>query len=176
MIETDKIKRCKPIKQINMKIKRPIIVAMCFLSINFAKAQTSSLVDCGLTYYYDAAGNRILRMVVPCSESSKSLLDSTLAASKQQGLKDSATLAAFQIVMIAPNPTAGPFNVTCNQVLNNANVTIVDMNGQVVSQSTVSGSTIPMDISRLAPGAYTVIVNSNGSQPTAKTLIKMSGH
>ena len=167
-----------------MKIKSLLIFGICLLCIDFAKAQQSP-INCGIQYFYDAAGNRILRMEVNCQTttngggtgSTKELHDSTLSNLPDSNLQsDNNVLATIQIVMMAPNPTGGPFNITCNQILTNAVVTIVDMSGQIASQSTVNGMTIPMDISNLNPGAYTVIVTSNGSIPTAKTLIKITGH
>jgi len=154
-------------------------MAVCFLSIQLVKAQSTSLINCGIQYFYDAAGNRILRMAIPCeppgntgNNGTKSL---SIGSDTTAGVKDSSVLATFQIVMINPNPTAGPFNITCNQVLNNAVVSITDLNGQVVSQSIANGTSIQMDISNLTPGVYTVVVTSNGT-PTTKTLVKMSAH
>jgi hypothetical protein len=173
-----------------MKPKTTLMTALCLLSIHFTKAQTPGgpitpsggtggppIIDCGMLYYYDNAGNRILRMYVPCRVVKEDKTqDSTQTANNAKGLfTDSSTLATFQIVMINPNPTAGPFNITCNQVLNNAGVTVVDLNGQVVSQSVANGTNIQMDISQLTPGVYTVTVTSNGT-PTSKTLVKMSAH
>ena len=154
-----------------MKIKTLIVFVVCFLSIHFVGAQ--SLIDCGISYYYDAAGNRILRLVPRCApEHGKS---DTTQRNTTATLTDSSTLATFQIVMINPNPTAGPFNITCNQNLTNAGVTVLDINGQILSQTIANGTFIQMDISRLVPGTYTVVVTSNGT-PTSKQLIKMGGY
>jgi hypothetical protein len=151
-----------------------LITLTSFTSLHSAKAQTISLVDCGLTYFYDGVGNRVLRMIVPCGQPSGKIADtSQTAANTKEMHTDSNTLAIFQIVMIAPNPTAGPLNITCNQNMNNANVIVMDMNGKIVSQTTANGSSIQMDISHLVPGAYNVVVTSNGT-PTAKTILKTS--
>jgi hypothetical protein len=162
-----------------MKIKILLLSTVCFLNIHFAQAQTQPLINCGLQYSYDAAGNRILRATIPCAQNGSNTGGSHNSMKTNRDTSavttDSTVLATFQIVMIAPNPTAGPFTIACNQDLNNASVTIVDMNGQTVSQFTANGRSIPMDISKLSSGSYTVTVRSNGV-PTSATLIKMSGH
>jgi hypothetical protein len=148
-----------------------MLLMFTVIGCTFCKAQ-SNLVpnpfDCGLTYFYDAAGNRILRMVVPCGSHSHHP-DSTDVSQSSASVSD--TVGIFQIVLLSPNPTQGPFHITCNQDLNNANVTVTDLMGKTVSQTTVSGRDVPMDISHLAPGTYQVIVLSNGAV-TAKNIVK----
>jgi hypothetical protein len=123
-----------------------------------------------MTYFYDATGNRILRMVVTCDNDHNRRADTTQTAENTKNqLKDSSTIGSFEIVLLAPNPTVGPFHVTCNQDLVNATVTVIDLTGNVVSQTTVNGRDVPMDISHLAPGTYQVIV-ANGSKTTDKDL------
>ena len=112
---------------INKQLRIFISIAICFFCSHFAKAQSTPLFDCGLTYFYDAGGNRILRMVVPCGDPSGKTSDSTLTSSNDKKQHtDSTTLASFQIVMIAPNPTAGRIDISCNQNLNNASVTVLE--------------------------------------------------
>ncbi len=140
-----------------------LLIVLCF---NVSTAQTP-LLDCGLTYFYDPAGNRILRMIVPCEPPSGKTSNPT-AKSPESG---DSTLATFQIVLIAPNPTAGTFKVMCNQDLDNANVSVLDMNGKVMSQTIVNGREVPLDISHLSPGSYIVVVTSKGAV-TSKTVVK----
>ncbi|MBS1595571.1 MAG: T9SS type A sorting domain-containing protein [Bacteroidetes bacterium] len=88
------------------------------------------------------------------------------------GLKDD-TLSDFQIILMAPNPTGGPFKVTCNQELVNAVVSITDLQGRTVSLATVSGSEVPLDISHLAAGTYEVVVTTSYGR-TGKSIVKAS--
>ncbi len=138
-------------------------------------AQSIPLIDCGLTYFYDASGNRIIRMVVPCGGGGTGRLrDTTQTANSDEitGLKED-TLGDFQIVLMAPNPTGGPFKVTCNQDLVDADVSISDLQGRVVSQTTVSGREVPLDISHLAAGSYSVVVTTQYGR-TGKSIVKAS--
>ena len=153
-----------------MKKIRSLLIIAFLTSGAFCKGQ--SLVDCGLTYFYDAAGNRILRMVVQCGAGTGRHTDTSATVAITTDIhSDTTTLGKFEIVLMAPNPTGGPFHITCNQDLDNANVTIIDLTGQVVSQTTVSGREVPMDISHLAPGTYQVIVTTSNSA-TAKSIVK----
>ena len=147
------------------------VILIMFLA-GWASCNAQSLVDCGLTYFYDAAGNRILRMVVQCGSGTGRHTDTATAIATTRDIhSDTTTLGKFEIVLMAPNPTGGPFHITCNQDLDNSNVTIIDLTGQVVSQTTVSGREVPMDISHLAPGTYQVIVTTS-SNTTAKSIVK----
>jgi hypothetical protein len=147
-----------------------ILLTVCFLSIHIVNAQEAPPIGgCILTYSYDAAGNRVQRMN-DCrgtgNESGKSApkgVDSTGSTSS--------SVDSFQIITIAPNPTGGPITITCNQNMTNASVSILDMNGQVVSQAKANGWSFPMDISSLPPASYIVVVTSNGNR-TARTIIK----
>jgi hypothetical protein len=91
-----------------MKTKILIIFLICFLSTQFVKAQ--SLIDCGITYYYDAGGNRILRMYVPCRVVKEDKTqDSTQTANNAKGLfTDSSTLASHSC-------SAMPSNIVCSR-------------------------------------------------------------
>ena len=136
-------------------------------------AQSIPAFDCGLTYFYDATGKRVVRMIVPCDGGGTGRLrDTTQTAQVTTGMKDD-TVGGFQIVLISPNPTGGPFKVTCNQELVNADVAIIDLQGRTVSETTVSGKEVPLDISHLAAGTYQVVVTTDYGG-TGKSIVKNS--
>jgi hypothetical protein len=138
-----------------MKQYSIILVLLSFcLSTQFATAQT----NCGLRYDYDAAGNRIIRYVPICGidggggHSGKRDLSQTDSSATNQNL----TEALF------PNPSAGLVNIVFNNTVTDAQLTITDNLGRQVLSTTISGSTIPLDITRLPQGMYYVTINTNG--------------
>lgn len=136
-------------------------------------AQSIPLLDCGLTYFYDASGNRVVRMIVPCQGGGTGRMRDTTETAKVSTGLSSDTVGDFQIVLISPNPTGGPFRVTCNENLANADVTIIDIQGRVVSETNVSGKEVSFDISHLAVGTYQVIVTTDHGR-TGKNIVKNS--
>lgn len=152
-------------------VRLPVIVIL-LACLNSCLGQSTPLLDCGLTYFYDASGNRVVRMIVPCDGGGTGRLRDTTQTTQTTGVS-SDTLGAFQIVLIAPNPTGGPFKVTCNQDLINADVAIIDLQGRIVSQITVSGREVPLDISHLAAGTYEVVVTTDYGR-TGKSIVKNS--
>jgi hypothetical protein len=156
-------------------MKNCMVLVLLLLGMLSIKAQGGGVVplfsDCGLTYFYDANGNRILRTIVPCVGGGSNKPQTASGQTSGISQSDTSVLASLEIVVIAPNPTKGPFNLSCNQDLDNANVTILDMNGKVMSQTTVSGRNVPLDISNLSPGSYEVIVTTK-SNTTVKGLVK----
>jgi hypothetical protein len=59
-----------------------------------------------------------------------------------------------------PNPTAGPLNVVFNNAVEGAQLSITDNQGRQVLAQTISGTTIPIDISRLPQGNYIVTIKT----------------
>ena len=141
-------------------MKHLIALILCIIYIiNVSYAQTSY---CGLTYYYDASGNRIQRIVTsdctpystgPGGGDGSRMLMIVNDSSNSQSLTEA----------LYPNPTTGPVRVVFNTPVSEAQITVTDNLGRELYSTTASGSSIPLDISRFAEGLYFVVVRMQGN-------------
>jgi hypothetical protein len=136
-----------------------IIACFCFQNAN---AQTSSTY-CGLSYSYDDAGNRIQRIVTAdCSDHHEMMVVTDTTT------KDSVSALTETLY---PNPTSGLFYMVFNNAINDAQLVISDNLGRQLMSTTISGNTIPMDISTYADGLYFITVRIGG-ESYKKAVVK----
>ncbi len=75
-------------------------------------------------------------------------------------------------IRIYPNPVRNMLNIYIGEDINNAQLRIVNVNGQVVKQSSVSGSGhIDIGVNELSKGVYSVEIN-NGVDAARGTFVK----
>lgn len=133
-------------------MKTTLFIISLFISVSSSFSQTiNAFDDCGLTYIYDAAGNRTARLWIPCNTGSHKT-DETEQTSVNPSKQD--TLLTEIQLNVYPNPTGGKFVLDFNQYLENINFVIVNASGQTIRQQKTSSKQIPVDISALAAGTY----------------------
>ena len=132
------------------------LTTLLFAAIFLAKHATAQTIYCGLTYSYDAAGNRIQRIVTAdCDPGHRMMVvtDTTTIDSIKEGLKE----------ILFPNPTTGQVSVVFNTPVAEAQITVTDNLGRQLYSTTASGTSIPLDISRFAEGLYFILVRAQGN-------------
>ena len=136
-------------------MKTFILLIIIILSAKLIHAQTG-LGDCpGIFYHYDNAGNRIERLPNTCyggggTDGKKSA--ATENADSTQNLSES----------IYPNPTSGNLNVVFNNAINTGQLIITDDLGRQLYKATISGTSVPLNISSFAQGVYYVTIKTGG--------------
>jgi hypothetical protein len=129
-----------------------------FLSIIFFVQKAGAQTYCGLTYYYDAGGNRVQRIVTAdCTGGEGRMMvvtDTTTNDTTGQKLTEA----------LYPNPTNGLFAVVFNNPVSEAQLSIMDNLGRQLYGTTISGTTIPIDITRFSDGIYMVVVRTGGNK------------
>lgn len=135
-----------------------------FFEVTFSPLCCSGTI-CGIVYFYDAAGNRTYRTDTciywsgdPTSRHSAGApVDSvTNSHHSVSSLASSAVTAS-----IYPNPTSNTATITASQPLSDATVTVMYINGAVLSQKKMSGKSSTIDLSQFAPGTYMVMVRNS---------------
>jgi hypothetical protein len=156
-------------------MKAKVILIICImLSVNLAFSQGISVnpSDCGLTYGYDAAGNRIIRFIVSCTGLESHKTDETSdTTSQQSGHSAKDTLFSEIEVNLYPNPTSGKFTLDFNQPLNFVQVVVINNNGQIMLTVKTAGQQIPIDISSFSAGVYYVKLYTTKKE-FAKIVVK----
>jgi hypothetical protein len=79
------------------------------------------------------------------------------------------TLANFKIV---PNPNNGTFNVILSEEVNNATISIQDLNGKTVQTSNFSGLEFQANLSGVTTGVYFVKIQTENSIAVDRVIIK----
>ena len=94
----------------------------------------------------------------------------------KEAAKTISIIKDYNKVNIYPNPSAGKFLIEFNfDATDNANIEIVDILGNTVyaSKYIVGAIKLPIDISNLAKGVYTVKVKyDNGKEDNRKVTIQ----
>jgi len=138
-------------------------IIVCFFVFFLFAQKANGQTYCGLTYYYDAGGNRIQRIVTSdCSGGDDRMLmvtDSTTTNTNQQ-----LTEALY------PNPTGGTVSVVFNNPVSEAQVAIIDYLGRQLYIATVSGTNIPLDLSHYNDGVYMIVVRTGGNSYESKVV------
>lgn len=67
-------------------------------------------------------------------------------------------------LMLWPNPSNGSLNVALEGWSGNADLHVVDASGRVVQSERVAAAAHVLDVQRLSPGAYSVVVLRNGER------------
>ena len=127
------------------------------------------------TYTYDAAGNRIARVVVlPPSKSTLQNNGSTNQQTEEEiaeekTLKDK--LGSFDL-LVYPNPTKGLVivKISGKETIESATYNVYDTGGKQVASGTVASSMLLIDLSQQIAGTYNLIVNINCKQQSWKII------
>jgi hypothetical protein len=137
-------------------------ITLTLLCVLFFAAKAEAQTYCGLTYYYDAVGNRIQRIAVSdCGEGRMLVIaDTATKDSTSQRLTEG----------LYPNPTSGAVSVVFNNPVSEAQVSIMDNLGRQLYTATVSGTNIPLDISQYNDGIYLIVVRTGGNSYKSKVV------
>lgn len=84
------------------------------------------------------------------------------------GLSD---LAQYQVGLV-PNPSNGAFAVQFNTEVVNANIQVTDMNGKVLFQQIMNGTSLEVSNLRLSTGAYLVHVTLENQKEILRLIIQ----
>lgn len=75
-------------------------------------------------------------------------------------------------LVIYPNPTSGMLTIKTSQINTNAQLTVVDLRGQIVYNDFVGNTTETIDLSGLQTGVYFVQINTGEQIVTKKVTIR----
>ena len=149
-----------------MKTKITILIAILTISFT-AFAQNFS-------YTYDAAGNRIARVVYLQTKTTLQNNGSTNQQTEEEiaeekTLKDK--LGSFDL-LVYPNPTKGLIivKISDEETIESATYNVYDTGGKQVANGTVASSMLLVNLSRQIAGTYNLIVNINGKQQSWKII------
>jgi hypothetical protein len=145
----------------------------CCSLVSYSQTYSNGVIvgpagDCGLTYFYNASGDRFLRVNVICT----SLPGSGGGGGSSGKKEEDSTYAQADIFLISPNPTSGPFVLTSSTELSNAHLIITDDNSKTMLSQTLNGKVFPIDISGFVPGQYHLLITTS-QKTSSKTVIKM---
>ena len=149
-------------------MKTKITTLIAILTISF----TTFAQD--FTFSYDAAGNRIERVIYL---SAKSTLQNSSGMNQQteeenaeqKTMKDQ--LSGFDLLLY-PNPTKGEVlvKITGEESIELVSYNVYDTNGKVVATGTTASSTLLINLSRQKAGIYSLRININGKQQNWKII------
>ena len=74
-------------------------------------------------------------------------------------------------LVIYPNPTSGMLTIKTRQINTSAQLTVVDLRGQIVYNDFVGNTTETIDLSGLQTGVYFVQINTGEQIVTKKVTI-----
>ncbi len=165
-------------------MKQKILLLLVIINITAsATAQNSTVLngELGFAFSYDAAGNRLRRVIVENNaptppdallkvkgDSSKQVQPEITAAKNPE--IDIANVVFEPIDALYPNPTTGIFYMEFLYEVKNATITITDINGKIVQQKQVSGFKVSCDLSNLANGTYLITIVDKGYKSTKKLI------
>jgi len=75
-------------------------------------------------------------------------------------------------INVYPNPSESILNISITQTLNNAVLSVTDMNGREVSNQNVSGNQFTLDVNTLKAGNYIMALKQNNTILGRKTFVK----
>ncbi len=157
-----------------MKTKFFILIGMLLIG-GSSYAQTSAILDCGWSYYYDNAGNRTARLFRNCNRPPQAgktdETDSTTTMVADSTKID--VLEEIDIVTLYPNPTRDAFKIEFNNALDNADITVTNNEGRLVYREKASGTFLTIDLSGQAASTYHVVVRRNADKVYRKTVVKI---
>ena len=129
---------------------------------------TISTTFCSTHYTYDLAGNRIERHdTCVCTDCVVVICCATGRGADSTGASDSVTTNVNPIdgsseitASLYPNPTHGIVEITTSQPVTNATVSLLDINGALIQQRNMTGTTISLDLESYASGTYMITVHN----------------
>jgi hypothetical protein len=116
---------------------------------------------------YNGQSVRIVMRHHGCTDQDLLYFDDLLLSQESLGTE---TFAASRFV-VSPNPTSGIFNINSKDHLDIKTVSLTDMNGRVVKQTSFEAITnVQMNISDLATGVYMMKISSTEGSVTKKII------
>lgn len=109
--------------------------------------------DAQICYNYDAAGNRIKRY--ECCTNCKPAPSS----------RDQTVVQSAEKLMVLPNPTAGVFKIEAPDIPSDAQVIILNMSGEVLSNRPIGDG--QFDLSAFPAGSYIIHLMHGNIRKTA---------
>jgi hypothetical protein len=132
-------------------MRKEIILLMITIASAFpALAQQLPANTWGIVNIYDNAGNRTKRVYFY-----NNTTDPYPARKTTENVP--------QVDALYPNPTTGTFSVTFSRALNNAVVSLLDVNGKPISRFKANGNRVDFDLSPYASGIYFVRIDDAGN-------------
>ena len=154
-------------------MKTKITILITILTISFSAFAQS------FTYTYDAAGNRVTRVVViPPSKSTLQNNANTNGQTEEEEeiaeeemLKDQ--LGSFEL-LVYPNPTKGlvVVKISGEETIESATYNVYDAGGKQVASGTVASSMLLVNLNQQIAGTYNLRVTINGKAQTWKIIKK----
>lgn len=165
-------------------IKHLIIIMwlLCNISI-YAQSHKRNF-----TYAYDGMGNRISRTyaLLACPSCRTTKQDSTKVTDSIFAIAQTTIIElpqtptekvtydiSIELRNIYPNPTQGNFVVQFTDIVSNATVQIIDMQGNKLDEQILSGSQWQLDISLFPAGNYILIIRTQEGKAYNKKIIKI---
>jgi len=142
-----------------------------FVNVPLSHAQGGEI-----TYTYDAAGNRLGRVIELFSANRAR---ATIEEAEYDTAEYSATepisymdVIGKTAVVIYPNPTRGHLTIDIDNMPENSqsSIRIYDMRGRMLLQKSNIDNSTQLDLSNQSPGAYILRINLSGKTSTWKIL------
>ena len=161
-------------------MKKVFFTVVCIFLYSFTlfaqQEYTHPTTGCGISYYYDFKGNRVLRQFnclveCPCPQMPDcNCNQSSRIAKKTTIIKDSVAEASIKIY---PNPTLEKFSIEFAENDIKAQVTVVSSLGQQITTQLVTCKRVEYSLYGLAAGTYYILVNKN-NQITKYKVVKIN--
>ena len=124
-------------------MKRILLLLLALLPLGVLSAQTPVY-----EYSYDAAGNRVLRAILPLHKGGDAP-----AVSRGSDPEEGLSLVGAA-VRVFPNPTRGTVRVESADTVSIAGYRLHDARGLLLEQGRVGSCTVTLDLSGRADGVY----------------------
>jgi hypothetical protein len=129
------------------------LVLLTIAFFTFMSVESIAQDHCWIKYSYDPAGNRINREWW-CGDPN----------GHEEDAEPKATAARDFGLRTMPNPASDQITLRSEEALDNAQVEMLDANGRSVLSQQITGTTADFDVSRLAPGLYTLRVRTESDE------------
>lgn len=140
-----------------------LTVIIAFITID-TFAQQLPVGTWGIVNKYDAAGNRIKRVYF--YNNGVDPYPGKIA----EKLASGEVVQVVEIEALYPNPTTGKFTVAFSKALQDAAVTVMDLQGKKMLQFKTSGHKTDFDLSGVAAGVYFIRIENEGQVITKKVI------
>jgi len=158
-------------------MKKYLLSLFFLFSLTDIFAQQLPIGTCGIVYIHDAAGNRT-RRVYFCNNGIDTYPQRTVQPVITNNPKETpvftekelATMEVFEVDALYPNPTSGIINIAFSKALQNADISIIDINGRVLQLFKASGLKISCNLSSFAAGTYFIRIAGKGQMISKKII------
>lgn len=156
-----------------MKSKLIIFFVLLLIGVNQGFSQLSvSATDCGLTYLYDNAGNRVARVWLNCQTTGKQDASEVAEVSQEANGESEEELVTKLEITLFPNPTSDVVNLTFSAEVTNVRVVVTDNTGKVIKDDRHSGLSVPLNLQSLSSGLYYVSVFDDKKKLSGSSVMK----